>query len=90
MTATLRLFVADSSPSSTAAQRSLRGALGTLGWSANSVTVIDIFDDPQAALNAGVLTTPALVVTRGDGGEDRYVGDLRAVDDVARFLERLV
>lgn len=61
----LRLFVAADSPSSRDAQRNLGAALASAGLSADSFVLVDVFEHPEAALEAGVIVTPMLEIVRG-------------------------
>lgn len=61
----LRLFVAADSPSSRDAQRNLSAAMTRMGLPAEAVILVDVFDHPEMALDAGVIVTPTLEIVRG-------------------------
>jgi len=61
----LRLFVAADSPSSRDAQRNLGAALVRIGLNAENVVLVDVFDHPEAAIEAGIIVTPTLEIVRG-------------------------
>lgn len=61
----LRLFVAADSPSSRDAQRNLGAALTRAGLAADAFILVDVFEHPEMALEAGVIVTPMLEIVRG-------------------------
>ena len=61
----LRLFVAADSPSSRDAQRNLGVALARIGLPSEAFVLVDVFDHPEMAIEAGVIVTPTLEIVRG-------------------------
>lgn len=77
-----RLYIAGSAPNSLAAVANLRACLD---GGASAVEVVDVVDNPQRALNDGILVTPTLVRV-GTGTFAMMVGDLRDRERLRLFL----
>jgi len=88
------LFIAGRAPSSIAARGSLTRVLASLDLPPDCVVVIDVLDDPAAALAAGLLATPTLMarhIGAKDGGVPQtFIGDLRQPDRLLAWLEGIV
>lgn len=81
----LCLYVAAGAPNSMAARANLSAALAELGVEAESVTVIDIFEEPERALADRVYMTP-MVVRRAPAPTCRIVGNLSDRAALLHFL----
>lgn len=82
----LRLFVAADSPSSRDARRNLDAAIERLGLPGDCLVLVDVFDHPELALDAGVIVTPTLEIVRGRQRQ-LVVGRLSSEHDLqARLL----
>ena len=57
----LKLFVAGNSPQSKKAVSDLDQIVDTYGHSRTEVTVVDLFEDPDAAIEKDILAIPTLI-----------------------------
>jgi hypothetical protein len=92
---TARLFVAGNSAYSVVALASLRTVIqGMPATSAPDVIVIDVLQNPMAALEYRVYVTPTLVLTTPAGdapaAKSTMIGDLSDGRKVSAFLARLL
>ncbi len=71
----LRLYVAGDAPNSVAARANLANALSSLSPGEARVEIVDVFDNPDAALQDAVFVTPMLV-RRSPAPRVRVVGTL--------------
>lgn len=83
------LYVAGDVPSSMVARHNLDAVLDSIGKvDRHSVAIIDVLQRPQAALEAGLIATPSLLV-RTNGLNQWFLGDLRHTDSLKGWLESL-
>lgn len=80
------LFVAATAPSALRALRNLEHGLHHNGLASNVMEVVDVFREPERALEWRVFATPTLV--RRSAPEERLYGDLADTGVLARFLLR--
>lgn len=83
--AKLRLYVAGRAPNSLAAYENLCAALSAFSEPRAELEVIDVLAQPERALADGVLVTPMLMLSEGDG-ERRMVGNLGGSIALRAFL----
>jgi circadian clock protein KaiB len=81
----LRLFVAGMTPRSTQAIADLERLAAELLGKECSVEVVDIYDDPAAAVEAQVIAIPTLVRDHPPP-RHRIVGSIGDIDKVAKSL----
>ena len=83
------LFVAGGTPRSAAARRNLSAALEMLGQprGAFRVDIVDVLQQPDRALEVGLLATPSLMLTPATGRRRWFVGDLRQAELLRGWLE---
>lgn len=74
----LALFIAGPSAASARAEANLRAALADLDQPFE-LRLVDVIDDPEPAMDAGVLLTPTLVIDAA-GSVRTLVGDLSRRD----------
>jgi len=82
----LTLFVGGSHPASIRAKGTLEAALSDHVTLAGRLRVVDVFEDPRAALASGVVATPSLLAS---DRERRLwlIGDLEDRDELDLFLK---
>lgn len=83
------LFVAGGTPRSAAARRNLSAVLEAMGRrpAALRVDIVDVLQQPDRALEVGLLATPSLMLTPPAGGRRWFVGDLGRADLLRGWLE---
>lgn len=81
----LKLFIAGDSPRAREAAANLARAVSTLGDEGVQVETVDVLENPEAADEYRILTTPT-VVREAPAPRRRVTGDLR---DVAQVLAAL-
>jgi circadian clock protein KaiB len=81
----LRLYVAGTSPNSTAAIRNLRAVLERHAPNDAELELIDVLARPEEGLSAGILVTPTMVKLRPTP-ERRIVGSLRDTNALLSVL----
>ena len=80
------LFVVGSEPNSAMAQENLRHICAEhMQKGACSITIVNILEDFQAALDNNVLVTPTLIVD-GPRGRSTIIGNLSDVDSILLTL----
>ncbi len=80
-----RLYVAGRSPNSALAIANLEAICRTYLADRHEIEVVDVFREPQRALDDGVLLTPTLIQL-APRPERRIVGNLQAADTVLTAL----
>ena len=80
-----RLYVAGESPNSKLAIANLKALCDKYFPHSPEAEVIDVFEDPSAALRDGVMVTPLLCVTSGSSVQ-RLIGDLKKTAAVLESL----
>lgn len=85
MAFTFRLYVAGHLPNSTRAVSNLRAFCEGQLSSSYSIDILDVLDDPDAALAESVFMTPQLVVQSGSG-RHVLIGDLSDTSRLAQLL----
>lgn len=85
MAFTFRLYVAGQLPNSTRAVSNLRAFCEAQLSSSYSIDILDVLDDPDAALAESVFMTPQLVVQSGSG-RHVLIGDLSDTSRLAQLL----
>jgi circadian clock protein KaiB len=85
MKARLRLYVAGSGPNSLAAERNVRSSLDGDPRQEVLLEIVDVFEEPERALEDGVWVTPTLVRLE-PGPVRRIVGSLDGPTDVLATL----
>lgn len=83
----LTLYVAGGSAASSAACANLEAILGELG-SAVRPAIVDVFAEPEEAMQQRIFVTPALLVESAQGRE-MVVGDMRLREPVLDLLRSL-
>lgn len=78
-----RLYVAGQLPNSTRAVSNLKAFCEAQAPSTYRIDILDVYDDPDAALAEAIFMTPQLVVQSGSG-RHVLVGDL---SDTARLAQ---
>ena len=82
----LFLFVANDGPKSIIAIENIRRALDEFVAAAFALEIVNVFDDPDRALNSRVLVTPTLLAP---DFARRLVGDLSEKAQLHYFLQGL-
>ncbi len=80
-----RLYVAGHLPNSTRAVSNLRAFCEAQLSSTYSIDILDVFEDPDAALAESVFMTPQLVVQSGSG-RHVLIGDLSDTSRLAQLF----
>lgn len=78
------LFVAATAPRSLRAVHNLEHGLHHSGVASSAIEIVDVFREPERALEWRVFATPALV--RHAAPEERLYGDLADTGVLAQFL----
>jgi circadian clock protein KaiB len=82
---TIRLFIAANAPNSRIALDNLSRLMAEAGISRESLQVIDVIENPEAALDNGIFITPALLL--GSGGSSVLVyGNLTHTRELESIL----
>lgn len=82
---TFCLYIAGGAVNSTKARGNLRATLEELGLNLEIVEIVDVFVEPERALEQGIIMTPMLVRT-GPGSARRLVGTLDDADVLRSVL----
>ncbi|MCO0614922.1 circadian clock KaiB family protein [Lutimaribacter sp. EGI FJ00015] len=82
---TFRLYVAGHLPNSSRAVSNLRAFCETQLSSGYSIDVLDVLENPDAALSESIFMTPQLVVQSGTG-KHVLIGDLSDASRLAQLL----
>ncbi len=86
MTVVLRLYVAGKAPNSVAARRALKRIVEQSMRDDIEVEIVDVFAEPQRAMEDGILVTPTLLRI-SPGPTWTIVGNLADGDRVTALLE---
>lgn len=81
----LRLYIAGSTPNSRRAQRHLKDALGRLQARHYRLEIIDVFQEPQRALDDHIIVTPTLIQPTNPSSR-MLLGNLSDTEQLYCFL----
>jgi circadian clock protein KaiB len=87
--ATIRLYIARTTPNSVRAEQRLMALMKELGNTVSSVRVeiVDVFNHPKRAIIDGIIVTPTVVCIRGRE-RTSIMGDLTDITQLAALLRR--
>ena len=85
----LTLYIGGAHPTSARATETVEAALESHQWLRGRLRLIDVFDEPRAALGAGVVATPSLLAA---DGERRLwmIGDFEDKAELEEALNALI